>query len=98
MVYSLHREWSFTIHIESKMDEKNIYLIKDLSRLSGVSIYTIKYYLKLGLIKEVGRSPETNFRYFSDSTVRELKKIIDYRKDNLSIHKIQDLLKEGTAA
>ncbi len=94
MVYSLHREWTITIHIESKMDEKNIYLIKDLSRRSGLSVYTIKYYLNLGLIKEVGRSPETNFRYFNDSTVRNLKKIIDYRKDNISISKIQDLIKE----
>ena len=30
---------------------KKIYLIKDLTRLSGHSIYTVKYYLNLGLIK-----------------------------------------------
>ena len=72
----------------------DIYLVKDLSRLSGLSIHTVKYYLKLGLIKEIGRSPETNFRYFDNSTLGTLRKIIDYRKENISLSKIEDLLKE----
>ena len=74
------------------MAEKNIYLIKDLSRLSGLSVYTIKYYLKLGLIKEVARSQETNFRYFDDSTLEELKKIIGLRKEKISLAKIKDMV------
>lgn len=76
------------------MPEKEIYLIKDISHLSDLSVYTIKYYLKLGLIKEVGRSPETNFRYFDRSTLEDLKKIINYKKENISLGKIADLLKE----
>ena len=76
------------------MSTKDIYLIKDLSHLSGLSIYTIKYYLKLGLIKEVGRSPETSFRYFDNSTLEALKRIITYRRENKSLSKIEDLLKE----
>ena len=74
------------------MEEKNIYLIKDLSRLSGLSVYTIKYYLKLGLIKEIARSEGTNFRYFDDSTVEELKKIIGLRRDKVSLSKIKDVM------
>ena len=74
------------------MSEKNIYLIKDLSHLSGLSVYTIKYYLKLGLVKEIARSQETNFRYFDDSTVEELKKIIAFRRDKISLGKIQHIL------
>jgi len=77
--------------------EENIYLIKDLSRLSGLSVYTIKYYLKLGLIKEVGRSPETNFRYFNDSILADLNRIINYRKEKLSLNKIAGLLKQESA-
>jgi DNA-binding transcriptional MerR regulator len=72
----------------------NIYLIKDLSRISGQSIYTIKYYSKLGLIKEVGRSLETNFRYFDDTTVERLKKIRRLRLQNKSIAQIRELLKD----
>jgi len=32
----------------------NVYLIKDLARITGFSIYTLKYYIKMGLLKEVG--------------------------------------------
>ena len=54
---------------------RNIYLVKDLARLSGHSIHTIKYYLNLGSIKEIGRSPETNFRYFDDTVLERLSEI-----------------------
>ena len=79
------------------MEEKNIYLIKDLSRLSGLSVYTIKYYLKLGLIKEIARSQETNFRYFDDSNLEELKMIIGLRREKTSLKKIQDILSQEAA-
>jgi len=71
----------------------DIYLLKDIARLSGLSIHTVKYYLKLKLIKEVGRSPETNFRYFDDSTVEALNKIRALRKKGISLSKIKVLLK-----
>lgn len=70
----------------------NTYLIKDLARLTGHSIHTLKYYLKVGLFKEVSRSPETRFRYFDDSTVEELKKIRALRKEGKSLQKIKNEL------
>lgn len=70
-----------------------IYLIKDLATITGLSIYTIKYYLKIGLIEESGRSPGTNFRYFNDSTVRRLKNIRELRTQKLSLQEIRDILK-----
>ena len=79
------------------MDEKNIYLIKDLSRLSGLSVYTIKYYLKLGLVKEISRSQETNFRYFDDSTLEALKRIIALRHEKVPLKKIQDMVGGASA-
>jgi MerR family copper efflux transcriptional regulator len=70
----------------------NIYLIKDLARLTGYSIYTLKYYLKIGLIKEASRSPETRYRYFDDSTVQQLQKIRALRRENKSIQEIKNEL------
>ena len=70
----------------------NIYLIKDLARSTGYSIYTLKYYLKIGLIKEVSRSPETRFRYFNDTTIERLKKIRELRKEKRTIKEIQNEL------
>ena len=70
----------------------NIYLIKDLSRLSGHSVHTIKFYLKLGLIQETGRSPQTRFRYFDDSTLARLAQIRAWRKQQKSLADIRALL------
>ena len=70
----------------------NIYLMKDLSRISGHSIYTLKFYLKLGLIQEVGRSPETRFRYFDDTTVERLARIRAWRKERKGLAEIRHLL------
>ena len=71
----------------------SIYLIKDLARKTGFSIYTIKYYLKLGLIREVGRSPATGFRYFNDITVRRLRQIRKFRVDKKPLKQIKEFLK-----
>ncbi|MDP3142760.1 MAG: MerR family transcriptional regulator [Candidatus Omnitrophota bacterium] len=71
---------------------ENIYLIKDLSSASGQSTYTIKYYLKIGLLSEVGRSPETNFRYFDDTTLEKLRRIREMRSQRRSIKEIKEEL------
>lgn len=72
----------------------NLYLIKDLARLTGLSIDTVKFYLKIGLISEIGRSPETNFRYFDDSTVEALNKIIRLRRQKCPIQEIKKVLSQ----
>jgi DNA-binding transcriptional MerR regulator len=70
----------------------NLYLIKDLSRLSGYSIHTIKYYLRIGLLKEKARSPETGFRFFDDQSVVHLEKIRVLRRQGRPIKQIKDEL------
>ena len=73
---------------------RNIYLLKDLARLTGYSKHTIKYYLKIGLIKEFGRSPQTNFRYFTDRTIERLKYIRQLRKERKSIAEIKVIIRK----
>jgi len=70
----------------------NIYLIKDIARISGYSIHTLKYYLKIGLIKEASRSPETHYRYFDDSILESLRRIHSLRKAGKTIKQIKDEL------
>lgn len=72
-----------------------LYMIKDIARLSGYSIYTLKFYLKLGVLKEVGRSPETRFRYFDESTLQRLIQIRAWRKEGKSLAEIQHLVDAG---
>jgi len=71
---------------------KNIYLTKDLARISGHSTHTIKYYMRIGLLKEFGRSPETNFRYFDDFSLDSLKKIRALQVQGHSLKEIKELL------
>ena len=74
------------------MQPGQLYLLKDVSRLSGQSVYTLKFYLKLGLIQEAGRSPETRFRYFDDATLEQLSRIRAWRKQDKSLAEIHALL------
>jgi MerR family transcriptional regulator, aldehyde-responsive regulator len=69
--------------------ERNIYLIKDLAYVTGYSVDTLKFYLKIGLMQEVSRGIETNFRFFDDSTVERLSIIRDLRKDGMSLESIK---------
>ncbi|TRZ52518.1 MAG: MerR family transcriptional regulator [Dehalococcoidia bacterium] len=72
--------------------ERNIYLLKDLAHVTGHSVDTLKFYLKIGLIREVAKGIETNFRFFDDSTVGELKIVRDFRKNGISLQRIKDKL------
>lgn len=67
----------------------SIYLLKDLAEISGCSTHTLKFYLRLGLIKEIGRTKVTNFRYFDDTSHARLKQIRRLRKRNLTLKQIQ---------
>ncbi len=77
---------------------KNIYHLKDLAKKSGHSTHTLKFYLRLGLLKEIGRSPETKFRYFNDASFQRLKKIRKLQKRNLSLKEIHGQLENAKIA
>lgn len=70
----------------------NIYLLKDLAKISGYSTHALKFYLRLGLLKEIGRTPETDFRYFDDSSCDRLKEIRSLQKKNMSLKEIHAYL------
>jgi len=70
--------------------------MKDLSRISGHSTHTIKYYMRIGLLKEFGRSPETNFRYFDDLSLDSLKKIRALQTQGHSLKEIKNILDVGS--
>ena len=74
------------------MRQAPVYMIKDVARLSGHSIYTVKFYLKRGLIQEIGRTPATQYRYFNHTTVDRLAAIRALRKQRKSLAEIQQTL------
>jgi len=74
---------------------EKIYLIGDLARLSELSIDTLNYYLRIGLIEEVSRSERSNYRYFNDQILRQLEKIKKLRLERVPIKEIFRRKKNG---
>ncbi len=73
----------------------SIYMIGDLARHTKYSIDTLNYYLRIGLIKEVGRSERSNYRYFDDSTLESIKKIQELRMQKVPIKEILRRANDG---
>lgn len=76
---------------------EQVYMLKDVARLSGQSIHTVKFYLKVGLLKEIGRTPQTRFRYFDDSTIEALQRIRAWRRAGNSLEQIKALVLSSEA-
>lgn len=73
----------------------SIYMIGDLARHTQYSIDTLNYYLRIGLIEEVGRSERSNYRYFDESTVEQIKKIQVLRLKKVPVKEILRRKKDG---
>ena len=74
------------------MPYKTIYLVKDLARAAGESVYTVEHYLRKGLLREFGRGPHTNYRYFNDRAVDRLRAIRKFRIEGKGLEEIRALL------
>ena len=75
-----------------------VYMLKDIAQISGHSIHTLKFYLKVGLLKESGRSPVTRFRFFDQATLERLQRIRAWRKERKSLSEIRRFLESGGEA
>jgi DNA-binding transcriptional MerR regulator len=73
-----------------------IYMISDLAFATGMSRHTLNFYLKLGLIEESGRT-ESNYRFFDQTVVDRLHRIIGLREKGHSLKQIKALLEDQEA-
>lgn len=67
-----------------------------LSKFTGVSVHTIKYYEKLGLISS--RREQSNYRSYDVKSCTDIYECMKYRNMGFSLKDIQLLLKEGDNA
>jgi len=72
-----------------------IYLIGDVARITELPIDTLNYYLRIGLLEEVGRSPRNNYRYFDNTSLEQIEKIKKLRLERVSIKEILRRKKNG---
>ena len=77
-----------------KMNEKTVGM---LSKFTGVSVHTIKYYEKLGLISS-NRREQSNYRSYDVQSCTDIYECIKYRNMGFPLKEIQQLLKNGDNA
>lgn len=73
------------------------YSIQDISKKTGLTISTLRYYDKEGLFPNLERK-ESNYRVFTELEVETLKIIACFKKAGLSISEIRkymELIKKG---
>ena len=67
------------------------YSIRELSRLSGVSTRTLRWYDEIGLLKP-GRVAESGYRYYGPAQVDRLQHILFYRALGVELARIRECL------
>lgn len=67
------------------------YSIHELSRLSGVSARTLRWYDEIGLLKP-GRVAESGYRYYGPAQVDRLQDILFYRALGVELARIRECL------
>lgn len=67
------------------------YSINQLSRLTGVSTRTFRYYDEIGLLKPLYVN-EAGYRYYGSDEIDLLQQILFYRERGFALNKIKDIL------
>ena len=67
------------------------YSIQDLSRLSGVTTRTLRWYDQIGLLRPA-RVAETGYRYYGPAEVDRLRDILYYRALGVELARIRECL------
>ena len=71
--------------------------IGDFSKLSQVSIKTLRYYDEMGLFKPINVDRFTGYRYYSASQLPRLNRILALKDLGLSLDQIAQVLDEGVS-
>lgn len=69
--------------------------IGDFSKLSRVTVKTLRYYDEMGLLKPVQIDPYTGYRYYSVEQLPRLYRILAYKDLGFSLEQIHGLLDEN---
>ncbi len=77
----------------SQKDAK-IYSIGELSRISDISVKTLRFYDQEGLLTPEIRNAETGYRYYSDKQILQVQIIKELKPYGLSLDDIRNILQE----
>ena len=65
--------------------------VNQVSQLTGVSIRTLQYYDKIGLLPPTGRT-EAGYRLYDDTALKQLQQILLFRELEFPLKEIQQIL------
>lgn len=74
-----------------------MFRIGDFSKISRVTIKTLRYYDKIGLLKPAFIDVNTGYRYYTEEQILKIHAILSYKKAGLSNAEINRLLSEPYA-
>ena len=74
-----------------------MYKIGDFSKMSKITIKTLRYYENEGLLIPAYVDPNTSYRYYESKQLTDLTKIISLRQAGLSIKDIKEILNGSNA-
>jgi len=74
---------------------KSVLLISDLASRTGLSIHTINYYIRLGLVAAPARAERSGYRLFSEDTVAELNRVVELRRREIPLRDIIQRKQDG---
>lgn len=72
--------------------------IGDFSKLSQVSIKTLRYYDEMGLLKPISIDCSTGYRYYTVSQLPRLNRILALKDLGFSLQQIGQVLNEGVSS
>lgn len=71
--------------------------IGDFSKLSRVSVKTLRYYDEMGLLKPISIDGSTGYRYYATSQLPRLNRILALKELGFSLQQIDQVLNEGVS-
>lgn len=76
--------------------EMDMYLSKDVSKISGVSVRTLHYYDQIGLLSP--QKKENGYRYYTEKDIDILQHILFFKKAGVSLKRIKTILTDDDAS
>lgn len=65
--------------------------VKEVSRITGISVRTLQHYDNIGLLRPAGRT-ESGYRIYNEDTLRRLQDILLLRELEFSLKEIKEIL------
>lgn len=90
--FPLH--WKVYTHIMLWIGDGNLFKISAFSRLSKVSLKTLRYYDRIGILKPRKVDHDTGYRYYTADQLLELNRILIFKDLGFTLPQITQLLQE----